>query len=222
MNEFNVMTESKLRNPVKDDAKEVFNIDETDKLLPYLMQSKHVADLCLLLMFATGMRVGEAVALKHSDFNGMTVTVQRTESHYYLYGQNVIEIKERPKTEAGKRVIVIPSHYEWLVKKISHTNPFEEFIFLGVRGKRICVATVERQLKLACDACGIPRKSTHKIRKTYATILMDNNCDLNFITQQMGHTSITTTERFYHWNRKTVEQKQEILDAIPDFRQKWG
>ena len=65
-----------------------------------------------------------------------------------------------------------------------------------------------------CETLHIKRKSPHKIRKTYATILLDASVDQNLIMQQMGHTSIVTTERHYHRNRKTIEAKKEILNAV--------
>lgn len=49
------------------------------------------------------------------------------------------------------------------------------------------------------------------------TILLDNNVDRRLVEGQMGHADIITTETRYHRNRRSIENKQEVLSAIPDF-----
>ena len=56
----------------------------------------------------------------------------------------------------------------------------------------------------ACDAVGIPRRSPHKIRKTYASILLDNNVAPKLIIETMGHTDISTTNGSYARRKKTA------------------
>ena len=34
----------------------------------------------------------------------------------------------------------------------------------------------------------------------------------------MGHTDVLTTEQYYHRDRKTIKQKQDLLDNMPEFR----
>ena len=74
-----------------------------------------------------------------------------------------------------------------------------------------------RRLETICKKLNIYRKSPHKIRKTYGTILLDNNVDKKLAENQMGHSDIIMTETRYHRNRRSVENKQEILSSIPDF-----
>ncbi|MCD7981877.1 MAG: tyrosine-type recombinase/integrase [Clostridiales bacterium] len=67
---------------------------------------------------------------------------------------------------------------------------------------------------------GIPRRSPHKIRKTYCSILFDSGMDQKLITDQMGHTDIMCSELHYHRNRKDLDDKIKKISAIPEFRQK--
>ena len=75
-----------------------------------------------------------------------------------------------------------------------------------------------RRLHNICKELNIYPKTPHKIRKTYATILMDAGLDKQFIINQMGHSSITLTENAYHRNRKTMETKRKILGELTEFR----
>lgn len=54
------------------------------------------------------------------------------------------------------------------------------------------------------------------IRKTYGSILLDNHVDNRLIMGQMGHTDIRCTETHYHRNRRSVQQKIQIVSAIPE------
>ena len=209
------------RKVVRDNSKEVFNEKETDLMFNYLLKNIDSHNLGILLMFVTGLRVGELVALKQEDFEGGTIKVRRTETRFkdINTGKVVCEIKDSPKTEAGIRTVVIPSNYEWLIKRIRLQNPFGEYVFMYC-GKRIKAEAIRKRLKRICNHLGIVEKTPHKIRKTYGSILIDNNIDTRFITDQMGHTDILCTETHYHRNRKTIEKKSQILGNIPDFQRR--
>lgn len=205
------------RSEKKPDADDVFDEDEFAKVGRCLCESPDIVNMGLLLAFVTGLRVGELAALKWSDYDGICIRVQRTETRYrdgggsYVYG-----IKDDPKTDAGIRDVVIPPGCLWVVKKIRLENPFGEYMF-EKDGERVKTYSFRKRLYLVCDKSGVPRKSPHKIRKTYASILLDSQLSEKFITDMMGHTDIQCTNQFYGRNRKTKEKKAEILNGIPEF-----
>lgn len=196
----------------------MFSEDELPKVLSYLTENPDLKNLGILLMFLTGIRVGELVTLKHSDFDGNTFKIRRTETKYvdengkYVYG-----VKDFPKSEAGVRTVIIPKSYSWVTNKLRLVNPFGEFIFVEAGDRRLTTNCMRRRMERVCDKLGIVRKSPHKARKTYGSILLDNGIDNKLITDLMGHTDILCTEGHYHRNRKTLERKSEILSDIPEF-----
>ncbi len=203
---------------VKEDEKEVFTDAELDVLLKYLIEHQDIWNLGILLLFATGMRIGELVALKWCDFSPELVKVRRTETCYRdEFGEWVHEVKDFPKTSAGVRNIVIPSDFRWLYEAIQKYNKTDEFVF-SRNGKRMRENCIRSRLWRLCGKLGIVRKSPHKIRKTYGTILLDNNVDQRLIIDQMGHTNISVTEEYYHKNRRTSEVKARIISDIPQFQ----
>ncbi|KAI4438893.1 Tyrosine recombinase XerC [Schaedlerella arabinosiphila] len=202
---------------IKEDYEEVFSEEEMPIMIDYIKENPDMMNIGIILMFLTGARIGEVVALKHEDFECNTFKIRRTETRFLDDNGNYInEIKEFPKSQAGVRVAIIPEDYSWVAKKIKSLNPFGEYIFVK-NGKRISTQAMRMRLKRLCSKLNIYHKSPHKIRKTYGTILLDNHIDNKLIMGQMGHTDILCTENHYHRNRKSVETKSKILSSIPEF-----
>lgn len=214
------LSDRDFRKVIKEDYEEVFSEEETDKMMAYLQSNLDVKNLGILLIFVTGLRVGELVALKHEDFNGNIIKIRRTEVRYADgHGKHEYCVKEFPKTEAGVRSAIIPADFTWLADRLKLLNPFGEYVFTD-NGKRLTTNTIRRRLTRLCQKLNIYAKSPHKIRKTYGSILIDNNLDARLITDLMGHTNISTTEQHYHRNRKTMLKKAQIIANIPEFQAK--
>lgn len=206
---------------IKEDYEEVFNEYETELVMKYLINNLDPKNIGILLIFLTGIRVGELVALKHTDFDDFSFKIRRTEVRKKIDGRYQYLIKDYPKTPSGVREEIIPKDYWWLCKQIENLNKGGEFIFMSDYGgtiHRMTTNSFRRRLEKICDELGIYRKSPHKIRKTYISILLDNNIDHNMITTLAGHTDINCSEKHYHRNRKNIDRKVEILSNIPDFQ----
>ncbi len=211
-------SDTDFKKVVKEDYEEVFNETEMSLMIEYLKSNLDMVNLGILLMFVTGARVGEIVTLKHEDFDNNTFKIRRTETRFRGEDKKyVYEVKEFPKSQSGVRTAIIPEDFSWLVKAVRKQNPFEEYIFVK-DGKRISTQSVRMRLRRICEKLQIYHKSPHKIRKTYGTILLDNHLDNKLIMGQMGHTDILCTENHYHRNRKSVDQKIQIISSIPEFK----
>ncbi|SOY32387.1 Tyrosine recombinase XerC [Acetatifactor muris] len=214
-------SETDFRKVIKEDYQEVFSEEEMPVMVNYLKENLDAKNIGILLMFATGIRVGELVALKHDVFDGNTFKIRRTETRYMGEdGKYAYAVKEFPKSEAGVRTVVIPDDYAWLCSRIKMLNPFGEYVFVDKAGKRMTTNCIRRRLEKNCLKIGIYKKSPHKIRKTYGTILLDHNVDNRFIMEQMGHTDIMCTENHYHRNRRSIDAKTQIISNIPEFQAK--
>ena len=211
------VSDSYFKKSIKNDCEEVFDEVELPIMLDYLMNHLDTKNLGILLMFLTGIRVGELVTLKHTDFNGTMFKVQRTETRIFIEeGKYEYQIKEFPKTEAGVREPIIPNDYAWIASKLKTINPLGEYIFVE-NGKRYTTNSIRRRMERICNKLSIVQKSPHKARKTYGSILLDNNIDNRLVTDLMGHVDVDCTEGYYHRNRRTLERKAEILSKIPEF-----
>lgn len=206
------------RKVIKEDDEEVFNDDEMEKLLGYLTDRPDILNLGIMLMFCTGVRVGELVALKWSDVVDNSIKIRRTEISYKMdNGKNVYEIRDYPKTEAGIRTVFVPAEFSSIIRRLRLLSGSQEYIFWE-DGQNIKAMQVRKRLYYVCNKAGIRKKSPHKLRKTYVSILLDNGIDKRLVQDVAGHAQISTSERNYHRNRKSDQRKEEILSDIPEFR----
>lgn len=211
------VSEVDFKKIIKEDYEEVFDEYEMSVMVEYLMGNQNAKNTAILLMFVTGIRIGELVTLKHEVFEENFFKIRRTETRYVENGKYVFRVKEYPKSDAGVRNVVVPNDYLWLVPKIRSINPFSEYIFVDEKGQRLTTRQIRDHLRYLCKKLNIYNKSSNKIRKTYGTILLDNNTDERLVREQMGHSGIKVTENHYHRNRRTINKKAEILSKIPDF-----
>lgn len=227
--DFNVVTlmqemdvsERSFKKVIKEDNEEVYDEEELSAILEYLEENFDLRNAGILLMFVTGIRVGELAALKRSDFDGNTLKIRRTETRVRNRDENGTGyrylVKEFPKSEAGFRTIVIPESYTWVIEKILGFNQSEEYVFLNEKKERMTTNCFRKRLERVNEKVKAVQKSPHKIRKTYGTILLDNNIDKKLVTDQMGHTTVSCTERHYHRNRKSINVKAKMINNIPEF-----
>ena len=203
---------------IKEDYEEVFDEQETQIAIKYLKDNLDIRNSAILLMFITGARIGEIVALKSEDIyvKENIIKIRRTETRYEENNKTIYTIKPFPKTQSGNRNIVIPSNYQWLLRDLSAYSINKEWIFME-NDKRLTTLLIRKRVYKMCKDTNIYKKSPHKIRATYDTILLDANLDKRFIKDQMGHSDITTSEKYYHRNRKSLEKKSEIINSISEF-----
>ena len=215
MNDMDISKKLFRRN-VKSDDEQVFTTDELPKVLDYLKENPDIVNLGIFLLFKTGLRIGELAALKKTDITQNVIHISKTEIHYNDGAGNVIyEVRDSPKTEAGIRDVVVPDSGIRILNRIRLLNPFGEYLFER-RGKRIRTYVFRERLRNICRKLDITMKSPHKIRKTYGSILIDNNVQESLVINQMGHTDIKTTKKHYYRNRMNYTEKKNIINHVAD------
>ena len=89
-----------------------------------------------------------------------------------------------------------------------------EYLLMN-KGKRIRGNTLNKRISDICDKLGIVHHSSHKIRKTYGTMLLDHDVDDSFVAEQMGHTDVSTTRKLYYYSNRSAKTKQDqIAQAV--------
>ena len=214
------VSENEFAKTHKEDYEQVFDEPETSAMISYLTENIDIINSAILLLFVSGMRIGEVAALKHEDLDPFknTVRIRRTETRYSEDGKTYYAVKNYPKTKSGMREIVIPSSYRWLIRDLFYCSENREYVFEDDNDDRIQTYKIRKREYYVCKQVGAYKKSPHKIRATYDTILLDANIDRRMVKDQMGHADIKTSESNYHRNRKSHDRKVSIMDSIPEFR----
>lgn len=208
-------SDKEFKKVIKQEESEVFNPKELSNLTAYLKEHLDVKNQAILLMRITGMRVGEIVSLMPDDIKDNYIFVHRTETRSIDNGKVTFTVRNFPKTAAGVRNVVVPREYTWLLNLIKNGSMDDQFVFMS-KGKRITGYSLRDRLVGICKKLSIFRKTPHKLRKTYISMLLDNNVDARTIMDQVGHADISIAEMYYHRNRKTIERKQDILDNVSE------
>ena len=195
---------------------EVFNEDEVEIIISYLRNHVDIWNMGLLLQFQTGMRIGEISALKREDIQpDGKLWVHRTEVKYKdESGKWTVQVKDSSKTDTGNRIIILPEKAKWTLDTILELNPHGEYLFMN-RGKRIRENTFNKRLSSICEELRIEHRSSHKIRKTYGTTLLDCGVNESTVSEQLGHSDIGTTRKYYYFSNKNIETKtRQINNAV--------
>lgn len=218
---FTVMSTNpnRLRVNFREDDEEVFSDEELDLVIHHLLDHLDMRNLGILLMFVTGIRVGELCTLKKSDLKEFNITIRRTESKVNRGGYCEYVVKDRPKTKAGWRTAEVPEDYEWVLDELRKLNPDGEYCFVE-DGERLHTNSFRKRMERICKHLKITKKSPHKIRKTYATILLDNHVDYGSVIKQMGHTSIDVTYSYYYKSRMSDRGRQSEISNISEFKKR--
>jgi site-specific recombinase XerD len=144
-------------------------------------------NLALLdLLFATGMRVGEASALDVRDF-----LVE--EAVFRVQGKGG---RDRVACVVDEETVRIQQKHLAARRLFETSSPA---LFLNVSGERLSTQGFANVISHFRKEAGIERHITpHMLRHTVATLLLRNGADIRVVQEFLGHTSIATTQRYTH------------------------
>lgn len=156
--------------------------------------------LAVKFQFFTGMRVGELVALRWEDVDqeSFKLHIHSEESDQPYLDQNGKWHSKRvvvphTKTNTDRTLQLLPKAIE-VIKKLPQG---QEFLFM--RGnERITERQVNYVLEKYAERMGVLTKSSHKLRKTYASRLDAAGVPLDVIQRDLGHRSAKTTLTYFY------------------------
>lgn len=163
-----------------------------------------------ILMIYTGMRIGEVLSLRYSDFSDYSVIIQRQ------YTSS--EIK-KPKYGSGR---VIPLHEEvisafkehkkWHEEEMKERGYKSEYVFTTKDGKLYASTNVRLSLKRFYKRIGVPYKEPHTYRRTFCSMLCKSGVPIQIASELMGHKDISVTAAFY--TAISGEEKQNAINQL--------
>ncbi len=192
----------------------ILNKENIKKLLRAAYQSNWYLEI-LLGLFG-GLRKGEILGLKFSDFNAenQTIYIQRqiTSNPIVAKGNSKIDeygiIEKEPKTDNSYRRLRIPQVVADEIEvrrklveadklKLGDEYLNNDYISCQENGLPHSVAAMNIALTKLCSRNGLPHITVHGLRHMYATILIEQGVSLPKISALLGHSSVTTTFEYY-------------------------
>lgn len=146
-------------------------------------------DLAILeLLYSTGMRVGELLALDIPDLDRQSALVK-------VRGKG----KKERLLPIGRAAMAAINNYLTYRHELS-SEKSGQAIFLSQRGNRIPDAkSIQRRIDQYLKIAGISKKVTpHTFRHTFATHLLNAGADLRSVQELLGHASLSTTQIYTH------------------------
>lgn len=198
----------KYRQVVKKTGRtETYNTEELQALNRYLdkmyAETEDTVFLAVKINFLLGLRVGELVALKWEDWSDIKLHIVREEIRNQV--TNSYEVVDHTKTNNDRYVILVPKAIE-----ILQTIPKQDqYIFIR-NGERITSRKIAYVLEKYAERQDTITKSTHKMRKTYASNLNANGVPLDCIREMLGHSNLSTTLQ-YIYNPLTEKETYNLI-----------
>lgn len=154
----------------------------------------------LELLYASGMRISEMVALNLGDVN--------TEGDYFVrcFGKGR---KERIIPLYEQVAMTIKEYIDEERPKLSHGKK-DNALFLNARGERLTRQGFWQKLKEYAKSARLDNKiSPHTLRHSFATHMLSGGADLRSVQELLGHANISTTQVYTHL---TTEQVRRSYD----------
>lgn len=210
--------------------KEVFLPDEQELLLEEMERRlennpSNTAPLAVMLDFEIGVRIGEMLAIRESNivdghlFIREQVVEKIDDTDINNVKCNGFEAVDYTKSECSRRKIPLTNRALDIIERIRQINKKNGFAYkdyLFVRDN--CLMTpdmIDSQLSQGCKYIGIPVRTMHKIRKTYASTLYARGVKISVISRLLGHADESTTFKFYIFNLDDDDTTDSlVLDAL--------
>lgn len=145
----------------------------------------------IVLLYGAGLRISEALNLRVNDVNSENLIITG-------------------KGNKQRQIFILPVVKECIQEYVKSCpylglNNKAEYLFLGVRGKKLGRTYVANRLQKIRRVLNLPEiLSPHAFRHSFATHLLQNNVDVRSIQELLGHSSLETTQIYTHLNYQDV------------------
>ena len=167
-------------------------LDESLSLLESVDGPNRQRDYCILTLFLNcGLRISELIGLNRGDIHGDAVRVLG-------------------KGNKERTVYLNQACQEALAAYLAVRRPIsgrdQDALFLSGQNKRISRATVHSLVKKHLLAAGLDSSqySSHKLRHTAATLMLQNGVDVKAVQEVLGHEHLNTTEIYTHIDNEAL------------------
>ncbi len=187
---------------------QILSMNEVDALLsqPNIRDMQGIRDKAILeTLYATGMRVSEAVNLKTDTINldvGFLRCVGKGNK------ERIIPI--------GTKAINSIKRYLKISRPHQLKNKDSNSLFLNRFGKKISRQSLWKIIKRYAKEARIKKTiKPHMLRHSFATHLLERGADLRSVQEMLGHSNISTTQIYTHINKDRLKSIHKMFHPRP-------
>ena len=175
-----------------------------------LLEHKSFSYVGFTILFYTGIRIGELLALTVGDIDFKNHKIRINKSYQRIAGQDVITA---PKTPKSKRIIDCPEFVieiiDEFIKKIYKPNS-KTRLFEGTTKHRF-----EHDIKTYSEKAKLKRIRVHDLRHSHATFLLSKGVNIVSLSRRLGHEKVSTTLDIYsHALKEDNDLIKKILNNL--------
>jgi len=187
---------------------ETLSVNEVEALLsqPNTKNIQGIRDRAILeTLYATGMRVSEAVNLKLADVNleiGFLRCIGKGNK------ERIIPL--------GRKAISSLKRFLGVGRPALLKKKESEFLFLNRFGKKISRQSLWKLIKRYAKLARIKKPiKPHILRHSFATHLLEKGADLRSVQEMLGHSNISTTQIYTHVNKDRLKSIHRMFHPRP-------
>lgn len=201
----NINFNIKFKEEIIENKKTIITVEILNKLLE--IEKKEIYKIIMVILFWTGIRIGELLALKFDDFDIKNKTLKINKSISRFKKEDILDT---PKSSKSKRVIEIGTAV------INAVGKLKELLYSYKNNDRLfenlCKTSIYQHLVNLGNKIGISKLGCHTFRHSHATFLFSKGVNILLISERLGHKDITTTLNIY--THILNDMKKELIKVL--------
>ncbi|MCM1267485.1 MAG: tyrosine-type recombinase/integrase [Bacteroidales bacterium] len=210
---------SAFKSSAKSDDSQVFKHSEIKRIKDALKDTDDLLNLGILLTIETGVRIGELCALRRDCITDRLLLVRYSE-HKARFKDGHRYYIDAPKKDK-ERAVVLNIDAKRIIQKILALHD-SDWLFPSKTDSSQWMPSYyfDKAIRAVCQDLGIAPRSMHKLRKTYASYLLNNKDEDKkrvtdkLVQMQLGHADISTTHQAYYYNVFDTDESIDILSDV--------
>lgn len=200
---------------VKDQTQQVYYQHDLAVLMDFLLQHQdNMVYLGIALAAQTGLRVSEVAALSWDNVYQDHLHICNAEHSWTDLDGNRVVAVSLPKGYKIRDVMLSDKACD-IIQAIRAIHPTQSgYVFLSTDGQRATCRMYDYYIRRACKQCNIPVLSMHKLRKTYASVLLASGYSDKLVQTQLGHADIATTQTHYNYNPYLMTEQAVLFKGV--------
>ena len=170
------------------------------------VKDKPLSYICFEVLYWTGMREGELLALSPADIDLDNKLISINRTYQRIGGKDVFT---SPKTRKSKRKIPIP---DFLCQELSDYIQSRYMLDADERLFPITKSYLSHEMTRGCKNTCVKKIRIHDIRHSHASLLINQGCDALMLADRLGHEKVSTTLNTY--SHLFPHKQQELVHSL--------